>query len=128
MRYDPHNDPRFVPGVDETILERDLADIGDQIEKLEGTVARFEAMQQIFESAGWAYFSDVVTAEAELIDTQLVRAREQPMWMFLRGQRVWCDFILQMPATADKTLDDLRDKIAALSLKADKTRERQEGM
>jgi hypothetical protein len=125
--YDPDRDPRHLPNPEEFLLDRELAEVTDELETNSIHLHRFESMQVMFETAGWANFVEIVAQEADLLDARLSRDVTQSSWTYLRGQRVWCDFILQMPQAISKALNQFRTKQAELNARAENVRSRNEG-
>ncbi len=125
--YDPDNDPRYVPDPDVFLLDREIVEVTDRLESNAVHIARFEQILALFESPGWANFIQIVAAEADQLDMHLTRATDQSNWKYLRGQRVWCDFILQMPQTIEKSLRSLRVKQNELNAQVEGLREQNEG-
>jgi hypothetical protein len=96
--YDPDADPRYIPDPFAEMTARllDAAKL-QAIEDYEAAVDRIDAIQQMFETEGWAILVNMIARESDTLDMGLTKEMDRSQWMMLRGQKVQADFFLELP-------------------------------
>lgn len=110
--YDPTGDPRHIPGDFTPAPDRDFS---EQLEENEAHIERLTAIQGLFDLPGWAHLVQIVAHDGDALDKLLTETRDVNEWKYLRGQKVWNDFILNLPSQISGALTTMRNRQRAFS-------------
>lgn len=117
--YDPNGDPRHIPVYDpDEIRRQEAADLAERaIRRADDAIRRFDEMQEMFGTPGWAHYVAIVEENVEVLERHLNEETDQSKWSVLRGQLAMARFVLDIPTQAAKALDKLngqRQELARL--------------
>ena len=112
--YDPAGDPRHIPF--ETAPQRDdIIELGNTLVQLETADETWGRLIALFDHPGWSELTAIIASDRDAIDAAMVKALDPLEWKFLRGQRLWADFVLSLPMEAQRKRKLVVDRIKQLS-------------
>lgn len=118
MSYDPQADPRYVPLPQRGFSDTERDRMEQTAEAYTSALRELDAIADLFDTPGWGYLVTRIGKEQDVLDAELIRETAHERWMFLRGQRLYCDFLVNLPTQINQghrklqaELDTLRNQL-----------------
>lgn len=111
--YDPTNDPRYVPIMDEMPAE-ERAMVEEELFTIEENIKRLDTILLMFASPGWDLLVEGFERVIGELDTQLKKEQDQSTWKFYRGQMAQVEWFEQLPGEMADNQRRLRRDHASL--------------
>lgn len=107
--YDPEQDPRHIP-----MMMREVAELLNYVEaenelresklvNLEAGIERCDQLLELFALPAWNYLVALLVEESDELDTALKKVTDIQKWHMIRGEKIMCDWLLEMPMSTQKT-------------------------